>query len=525
MLRGRRVVGLLVALAVLGVACQQASPAPARPSGGASAASQPAAAPSRGPTRVAIGVTETIESQNPYADSVALGYSVWCEVLGCLVGYDPRTNDYAPALAENWKVESPTTWVFNLRKNAKWHDGSPFTTADVAHSIHRIRNDRDSKQKFNMSPVTDVEAVDDYTVRITTKEPTASLLSYFANLLIVTSKAQYDQFGPDAISQQSPLGTGPYTFKELIPNQRLVVTKTPNWWGGPVEGPDEVIYRIMREPEVRVTALLNGEIQIAQFVPPHMADRVTGNPNTKMVIIDSQEIMFLAMQPKVKPWDDKRVRQAVAYAIDRDAIIQGVLQGQARRLDGPIGPGQYGYDPNLQPKYTYDPEKAKQLLAQAGYPNGVDVELQTPVGRYIQDKQISEAVGAMLTAVGIRTRVATPEWPTLWDNVQKGHVPFYYMGRGSVLDPGLPLSQYFETGVSPRIGHSSPQLDALFAKERAAFDPNERKRALGEMMSLLTEEAPAHFMWTHKMLWGMTKNVEYDARPDTRIFATEIRVK
>jgi len=376
-----------------------------------------------------------------------------------------------------------------------------------------------------MGPVSTVEALDDYTVRITTKAPTASLLSYFANLLIITSKAQYDRFGPDGINEQPPVGTGPYTFKELVPDQRMVIEKNPHWWGGPVQGPDEVVYRIMREPEVRVTALLNGEIQIAQFIPPHMAERVKNASNVKLAAADSIEIMFLAMNPKFKPWDNKLVRQAVAYAIDRDAIIQNTLQGQARRLDGPIGPGQYAYDPNLPTRYTYDPEKAKQLLAQAGYPNGVDVELSTPVGRYTQDKQISEAMTAMLNEVGIHTRLLTPEWPTLWSEVQAGKVSFYYMGRGSVIDPGPPLSQYFETGITPRIDYSNPALDSLFAKERAAFDPTERKQLLGKLMNLLTEEAPAHFLWTHKMLWGLAANIEYTPRPDSRIFAADIRVK
>jgi peptide/nickel transport system substrate-binding protein len=387
---------------------------------------------------VTVGVTETIESQNPYADSVALGYAVWCEVLGCLLSYDFGTGDYVPSLAESWEVEDPTTWVFHLRKDVKWHDGTGFTAADVVHSVQRIRNDRDSKQKWLVGPVSTVEALDDYTVQMTTKAPTAPLLSYFANLLIITSKAQYDQFGPEGINQQPPVGTGPYMFRELVPNQRMVIVKNPNWWGGPVNGPDEVVYRIMREPEVRVTALLNGEIQIAQFIPPHMAERIKSSSNTKLASADSIEIMFLAMNPKFKPWDNKLVRQAVAYAIDRDAIIQNVLQGQARRLDGPIGPGQYAYDPNLQPRYTYDPEKARRLLAEAGYPNGVDVKLSTPVGRYTQDKQITEAMTAMLNEVGIRTRLPTPEWPTLWSDVQAGRTSFYYMGRGSVIDPGPP---------------------------------------------------------------------------------------
>ncbi len=314
-------------------------------------------------------------------------------------------------------------------------------------------------------------------------------------------------------------------YKELVPNQHVIIVKNPNWWGGPVEGPDEVIYRVIREPEVQVTALLNNELQIAQFIPPHLAERVSSNPNAKIAQVDSIEIMFLAMSPKTKPWDNKLMRQAVAYAIDRDAIIKSVLQGYARRLDGPVGPGQYAYNPDLQPKYTYNPEKAKQLVAQAGFPNGIDVELSTPVGRYTQDKQISEAVVPMLSAVGIRTKLLTPEWSTLWDNVMKGNIPFYYMGRGSVLDPGLPLSQYFETGGSPRIGYSNPQLDELFRRERAAFDPAERKKVLSDLMSLLTEEAPGHFMWTHNLLWGMSKSIEYKPRPDARIFANEIRVR
>ncbi len=515
---------LLAIVALLLGACQSSAP-PAPRSSEQPAAPAAAPAASSGPTRVTVAITETIESQNPYADSVSLLYGIWCEVLGCLVHYDPKSGDYAPALAESWEVETPTSWIFHLRRDARWHDGSPFTAADVLHSFDRIANDPGTRQKSNTAPVVErVEAIDDHTVRIVTKGAVAPLLDYFKDLIIMTSKAQYDRYGDD-VWKEKPLGTGPYMFKELVPNQRMVIVKNPSWWGGPVEGPDEVVYRVMREPEVRLTALLNGEVQIAQFIPPHMAERVVNAPNAKLASVDSLEIMFLAMQPKVKPWDSKLVRQAVAYAIDRDAIIQGLLQGYASRLDGPIGPGQYGYNPNLQPRYTYDPERAKQLLAQAGYPNGVDVELYTPVGRYTQDKQVAEAMAQMLTAVGIRTRLMTPEWPTMWADVQAGKTAFYYMGRGSVLDPGRPLSQYFETGVSPRVGYSNPQVDALFVKERGTFDPEQRKQTLNELLSLITEEAPGHFLWRHKMLWGLARNIELTPRPDDRIFANEIRVR
>jgi peptide/nickel transport system substrate-binding protein len=227
----------------------------------------------------------------------------------------------------------------------------------------------------------------------------------------------------------------------------------------------------------------------------------------------------------VKPWDNKLVRQAVGYAIDRDTIIKTLLRGEASRLDGPIGEGQYGYDPNLQPKYTYNPEKARELLKQAGYPNGVDVELSTPVGRYTLDKQVTEAMVPMLSAVGIRTKLLTPEWATLWANVQVGKVPFYYMGRGGVVDPSAALSQYFEAGASPRIGYSNPKLDEMLAAERQAFDPAKRKKLLSQAMSLITDEAPAQFMWRHQLLFGMAKNIDYRPLPSERIFGWNMKVR
>jgi peptide/nickel transport system substrate-binding protein len=229
------------------------------------------------------------------------------------------------------------------------------------------------------------------------------------------------------------------------------------------------------------------------------------------------------MQPK-PPFDKKEVRQAVCYAVDRDTIIKTLLEGLATRLDGPVGPGQYGYDPKTQFKYEYNPAKAKQLLKKAGYPKGIDVELYTPVARYTLDKQINEAIVPMLKAVGIRAELKTPEWPTLWANVQKGLVPFYYMGRGGIVDPSRALAQYFETGISPRIGYSDPKVDKLLAAERQIFDPQKRKKALAEAMRVISEQAPACFLWRHQLLWGMAKNIDYKPRADARIFASEIHV-
>jgi peptide/nickel transport system substrate-binding protein len=519
------IVLLCIATLLIG-ACQQGTPwrTPAPASGPAAAQAPSLPAPHAGATRVTVGVTESIGSLNPYADSIILGYSVWSEVLGCLVTYDTNIHDFAPSLAMSWRVEDPTTWIFDLRRDVTWQDGQPFTAADVVHSITRIKTDPDSKQRGNLEPIAAVQALDHYTVKIITREPTAELLSYLFGV-IITSMAQYDQWGPGAINQQPPVGTGPYLLKEFVPDQRLVLAKNPHWWGGPVQGADEVIYQTIGVAEARITALLNGEIQIAQSVPPHMMNRINNSPGTMSAVSDSAEIMFLAMMPRAQPWDSKLVRQAVGYAIDRDAIIQNLLLGQARRLDGPIGPATYAYDPNLEPRYTYDPAKARQLLVAAGYPDGVDVELATPVNVYPQDKEVAEAIAAMLSAVGIRTRLRALEWSTIWPEIQAGRVPFYYLGRGNVLDPGPPLSQYFETGVMPRIGYSNPALDALFTKARAAFRPAERRQLLSQIMSLITDEAPAQFLWTQNGIWGLAKNIDYQPRPNRYIYANEIHVR
>jgi len=209
-------------------------------------------------TRISIGVTETMETFNPYGDSVSLMYSVWCMILGCLGTYDFDKGQHVGLLVEKWEVKDPKTWLFHLRKNNRFHDGSPVTAEDVVHSIRRTRSDPYTKQFQNVSAVAGEAALDKYTVRITTKEPTAPLLDYLFDRIIVTSKAVYDKYGPEE-ADRHPVGAGPYKFRELIPGQRLVIGKDkshPMWKQYP-QAPDEIVFRIMREPEQRVTALLN----------------------------------------------------------------------------------------------------------------------------------------------------------------------------------------------------------------------------------------------------------------------------
>jgi peptide/nickel transport system substrate-binding protein len=481
-------------------------------------------------SQVTIGVTETIASYNPYADSVSLAYGIWCQVLGCLGIYDFDKGDYVGVLAESWEVDKadPNIWTFHLKHGVKrQYDGKEFSAADVVFSFERVNSDPQSQQKQNVSPVKEMVALDPYTVKVVTKQPTASLLEYLFDRFIISSKDLYDKYGAREADRKYLWGWGPYKLKELEIGQRIVLEKDPSNPAAKADNPDTLIFTIMREPEQRVTALLNDEIQIAQFIPPQLAERLRGAKNAQLAHTGSVEIMFLAMSPKYKPWDNLKLRQAVCYAIDRDSIIKNVLDGQADRLDGPIGPAQYAFDPAFAKatlSIPYDPAKARELVKESGY-NGEPVDLDTPVDRYIDDKEVTQAMIPMLNAAGINARLRTPEWATLWADVQKGKTPFYYMGRGSVVDPSVALSQYFETGGSPRIGISDPGIDRTLAAERVTFDPAQRKKALNAAFKAIEDAAPACFLWSHRMLYGISNAIEFRPNASGRIFGTEISVK
>jgi peptide/nickel transport system substrate-binding protein len=487
--------------------------------------SQVAAA--RAETTVTVGVVNDFAGWNPYADSTAQMYSIWCQVYGCLGTFNALTGDYEPMLAESWETDKadPKIWYFHLRKGLKrQQDGKELTAADVVHSIERTKKDPRTAQVNNVEPIASAEAVDPYTVKLVTVQPTAPLLSYIFDRIIITGKDLFDKNGANA-DRKTPYGWGPYAVEDVAVGQRMVLRKNPNWPGIKAANPDRLVFTRIREDQARITALINGEVQLIQAIPPHLRQRLEEAPGVKPVSVPSTEPMFLGMNPKFKPWDNPTLRRAVAYAIDRDAIIKTVFQGGAELLDGPVGPGQYGYSPDVQPKYRYDPAKAKQLLAEAGYPNGLDVDMFMSPNRYINDVQSSEAIAAMLTAVGIRTKLNTPDYSIHWPNLRKGLVSFYYMGRGSVNDPSAFLEQYFETGVTPRLSYSNPKLDALLQAERREFDPDKRKGELLQAFDLIQQEAPAVFLWRINSLYGVSDKIAFTPHPDDRLFGTDITVK
>lgn len=476
---------------------------------------------------VSIGVVNDFAGWNPYADSTAQMYMIWCQTYGCLGTFDTRAGEYQGILAERWEVnkDNLNEWTFYLKQGVKRHnDGKELTAEDVVHSLWRNKNDPRTAQAANTRPVKEAIVVDRYTVKFITEEPTAPLLDFLFDRLIITGKDLYEKHGQD-VDRKAPWGYGPYQVRDIVVGQRMVLEKNEAWPGMKDENPDRLIFRRITEDEARVTAMLNRELDIGQFIPPHLVDRVKAAPGVTLKSTSPVEVMFLAMNPRFKPWDNVKVRQAAAYAINREAIIKAIFRGGAEILHGPIGPGQYGYTDKVEPKYEYNPDKARQLLKEAGYPDGVEVDFHTASGRYINDRQSSQAIVPMLEAVGFKVNFHTPEYSSHWPLVRKGERAFYYQGRGSVVDPAAMLAQYFVTGVTPRIMYSNPELDELLKAQESEFDEKKRRALLLRSFNIIQEELPAFFLWRIQQHYGISDRIEFEPTSTDRVYGTDIIVR
>jgi peptide/nickel transport system substrate-binding protein len=501
-------IALIAASAALLAAC-----APAPQAGPASAPAAPA------PKRLTVAYTTDMLGWDPYGQSESTQYARWLHVYDTLVRRDGNT--WVPHVAESWSNPDPRTWQFKLRKDVVFSDGSSLTAEDVAYSFNRLKSDPASQQASTFSNVESITATDPTTVEVRTKNPDAAFVTRLNNRVIL-SKAHYDKLGKDAGDRQ-PLGSGPYLLKELVPGQRFVLTRNPKYWGPYKSAWEEVVFRPIPEAEPRVTALLNGEVDLIAEVPSQNIDRVNGGGNAQVISTRGNRVLFVGFNPIVEPLTKVEVRQALSYAIDRDALVSGVLQNHAYRLDGPLGPDMYSYDETLQPKYQYDPDKAKTLLAQAGYANGFDIDFYTPVNRYPKDKDTSQAIVNMLNQTGVRARLQTPEWATFQDQFQKGMYPIYLIGRGDVVDPAEYLQQYFQTGVSKRLmGYSNPEVDRMLQAANSEFDPGKRVQLLREAQSRIMQDAPADFLLQYQDIYAASKKLTYKPRSDEYIFAWEV---
>ena len=462
----------------------------------------------------------SLNSLHPYAISASPHYGIWQHMIEPLIEVNYAKKEYYGVLAEKWEFQGKK-WVFHLRKGVRFHDGSPFTANDVIHSVNRIKNDKRSLQKENFRDVTEMQAPDDYTVVFTTEVPNAVFLDRLYNRFII-SKAAADKYGDQA--DQQAIGTGPYKFVSWQRDGNLVMTRNDGYWGAK-PAIKEIVLKKVGEDSARVAGLLAGQGDVINNIPVDELSRLANHPRVRAEKVEGLRMHFLAMNLSHKPFDNKLVRQAVNYAVDPSQVIKYIFEGNGYVMNGPMSGNVIGFDPKIK-RYSYDPKKAKALLAKAGFADGLEVKLYFSPDRYPKAREVCQVIADQLAKVGIKAELVSQEFAVFWskEGVNGGKLPFYYVGRPAI-DADTVYDQYFRSGVSPRIQYSNPEFDKLIDEEQKTGDPKKRIAILQRAGRILMEDAPFAPLYTLAEIYGVARNIIWKPRPDEKVLVTDMKIR
>ncbi|GAC1299683.1 MAG: ABC transporter substrate-binding protein [Vulcanimicrobiaceae bacterium] len=463
-------------------------------------------------------------TMDPLKRTITPTTNVHLQMFDTLLRHD-RDGKFQPRLATSYRRVSPTVWEFKLRKDVKFWNGDPLTSADVKFSVEKIKDPAEqSEQGPRVNTIERVETPDPYTVRYVTSRPTAIVPGYPWLVMIVDAK--YWKEHGDAYEAEHPMGSGAYVFKSWRRDEALELTANPSYWRGKPQV-ERVVFKPIPEAAGRVAALRTGESDLITNVPAQYQTQLAGGRNTQLASARSVRVLYIAFNTtKPGPQNNKLVRQALNYGIDVKQIVGKVLGGRGFDIATPLPPGFTGYDGKI-PAYTHDPAKAKALLAKAGFPDGkgLDLVLNAPVGRYNKDKEVAEALAGQISSLGVKVETKEQEWTTYVNAVgQRALSPLYMLGWGNdSYDADNTLTSLL-TSDARLSTYANPQLDKLVVAARYEVDPAKRQALYHNALVLIHEEAPWLFLFQYEDLYATTKRLQWQARGDELMFCEDMKV-
>ena len=483
----------------------------------ASARPRPAAAQGRR-GEVIAGLSErmlTLDPANHYSISST---SVLRHVYDPLVDV---TNDdrFVPALAETWRPVNNTTWRFTLRRGVSFHDGTPFTADSVVFTLKRVRDNTKLIKSFVYQDIEDVQKDGDHAVTVTTKRPFGSLPAHLTMLGMLPPGAGANE---EAFFQK-PIGTGPFRFGSWTHGDHIDLVASPKYWKPGTPRVEKLTFRFIPELSTRVSALRAGEIHVIDRVWPDMVQTLKGTAGVKVLDTPALEAQRWHFQLARDPVKDPRVRKAVSLAIDRNVIIKDLLLGYARPVVCPVPPGLLGHT-NLGQK-PYDPEKARQLLKQAGASNlSLDFVLMKDL--YPKQLEIAQAVAAMLGEVGVKVNIRNLEIATAREQRTAGNYDLFFSGWAQMPhDPDWYFGQWFtKAGAEKLTRFSDPRVEQLIADGRVP-DPKVRQQKYEEIDRLLWEEEPEIWPYYTVAIYAISDKLRnFEARRDYYVLLHEVGI-
>lgn len=456
-----------------------------------------------------------------------------------------------PALATKWTYISPTQVRFELRKGVKFHDGTPFTADDVVFSFGRIRQPQGTMGIY-VTGINEIKKIDDHTVDFIMAAPNPLLLRNIIDFRIMskswaeknkTTNTQDYKAKEENFASRTVMGTGAYKITGWTPEQRITMTQNTDWWDKHTGNVKEVIYTPIKSDPTRVAALLSGDVDMLTDLPTQDIARL--RQDSKLKVVDGPEVRTIYLAPDMgspelkhsnikgkNPFADKRVRQALSMAIDREAIKRNIMRGLSIPAGLMVAPGVNGHSPELDTPIKTDVEGAKKLLADAGYPNGFEVRLNCPNNRYVNDEEICQAVVAMWARVGVKASLAAENMATFIQKVQNFDSSIYLLGWGvATYDAQYSLQSLIRTRTTGADGNfnfskiSDATVDRLVDAMKTETDTAKRNGMIREALVRTKEEVltiPLHHQmrpWAMKA--GVTTLHRSDDRPEARF--TSIR--
>lgn len=467
-------------------------------------------------TTLTLAINADILTTDPQALNNGTTTSVLYNVFSNLVKYDDA-GEIVMDLAESYELlEDQVTWEFKIREDAVFHDGTPVTAEDVAWSLTRVMTDESSSDYMNFSPLAEAVAVDDYTVHVVSDDPYPIMLQLLCKGgAAVLPKAYFEENGEEAWLA-NPIGSGPYQLTEYVKDDHVTLVPFADYYGEQNPDWEEVIFRVVPESSTRVGELIAGNVDAVNMVIPTEWERVNGNEGTAVVNGPSTRVYQLALKTDKGPTADLRVRQAIDLAIDDQTIVDTILQGAGTPMLTRIPSGVNGCNEDLVGKYNYDPERAKELLAEAGYPDGFSMKIEAPTGRYTMDAEISQAIVAMLSQVGITVDLQLLE-SSAYSNVFSAHSAedgfMTCFGLG-FFDASYGMIGYFGVNTSGESNWNDQEYIDMYYEAEFNMNEEERTQLFQEMQQMVADEVPYAIICQIDNSYGVKDSITMTPRLD-----------
>ncbi|HEM62438.1 MAG TPA: hypothetical protein ENO24_09120, partial [Chloroflexi bacterium] len=421
-----------------------------------------------------------------------------------------HTGKWTTHLISSWENVDEVTWLFHLQEGVVFHNGEVFNASVLEYNFKRFA-DPDTGTMYGGERFTQYhkscEVVDDYTVTWTTQTPLAPILEFISDAFQMMSPQAITELGADLVNKA--VGTGPFKFVEWTPGEKLVMEANEDYWMGPPKLA-RVVCRQIVEPATRIVELKTGGVDAISHVPVENIPELEEAGGIQIIRVPSEMPSYIELNCGREPFNDVRVRQAMNYAIDRESIVQYVMMGAGEAQAGFLTSAHEGYDPDLKP-YPYDPDKARSLLSDAGYPNGFKFTLSGGIGQSYKDKEIMEAVASQLEEIGLTVELNIMEFGAFIGEFIEKPAPFdaasiAYGSRGSSFET-MNMSVYSKANGAGWYGYENPEFDALFEEAMATFDPTERDLKVRQLRQILYDDAPFIYIAVPQIIYATRANV------------------